>query len=305
MKLLKLARPQFLIAGILLYGFGALWAVLLGAPLDLTRLLLGYLIMAPAHLSVSFSNDYFDTEVDSYGTPTPFTGGSGILVRYPELRPTAKRIAIGLILCSLALGVLFMTRYPMPAWFLGLVIAGGLAGWFYSAPPLSLAYRGLGEITNAVVGGVLVPALAYVAMTETLTRDAFRFAVPVMLWGLAFIVAVEIPDVEADRLGGKRTFVARQGRKAGFAAVGVFLVAATGYVCALQWLRGGAYPMDLRALILFSCLPLAVGGYGALRRPVEQIPATRIVTLFITSLILFFILTDGYMIYQVWTEFTG
>ncbi len=299
MKLLKLARPQFLIAGILLYLFGALWAVLLGAPLDLLRMLLGYLIMAPAHLSVSFSNDYFDTGVDSYGSPTPFTGGSGILVRYPELRPTAKRIAIGLILCSIAFGILFMALYPMPFWFLGLVITGGLAGWFYSAPPLSLAYRGLGEITNAVVGGVLVPALAFVAMTGTLTRDALLFVVPFTLWGLAFIVAVEIPDVEADRLGGKRTLVARHGRKAGFAIVGLCLVAATGYICALQWLRGDAYPLDLRPLILFSCLPLAVGGYGAVRRPVEQGPATRIVTLFVTSLIVFFILTDSYMLYQV------
>jgi 1,4-dihydroxy-2-naphthoate octaprenyltransferase len=154
-------------------------------------------------------------------------------------------------------------------------------------------------MTNALVGGVLVPALAFVVMTGTLTQEALIFAIPFTLWGLAFIVAVEIPDVEADRLGGKRTFVARHGRKAGFAIVGLCLMAATGYICARQWLRGGAYPLDLQPLILFSCLPLAVGGYGAVRRPVEQGPATHIVTLFVASLIGFFILTDSYMIYQV------
>jgi len=60
-SLLRLARPHFPVAGLLLFVFGAMWAVLWGAPFSLPRLLLGYLIVLPAHLSVSFSNDYFDS----------------------------------------------------------------------------------------------------------------------------------------------------------------------------------------------------------------------------------------------------
>lgn len=299
MRLLRLARPQFLIAGILLYLFGALWAVLLGAPLAWPRLLLGYLIVMPAHLSVSFSNDYFDTEVDGYGTPSPFTGGSGILVQYPELRPTARRIAIGLIFCSLALGLLFMALYPEPTWFLALVLAGGLAGWFYSAPPLSLSYRGLGEITNALVGGLLVPALGYLVMAGSLTAEGLIFTIPLTLYGLAFIISVEIPDVEADLLGGKNTLVSRKGRRFGFVAVGLFMLAAAAYFVGLQGLRAGVYPVDFRVLILLSCVPLSTGILGAARRPVDKSAATRLVTIIVTSLIVFFVLADGYLIYQV------
>jgi 1,4-dihydroxy-2-naphthoate octaprenyltransferase len=299
MRLLRLARPQFLIAGILLYLFGALWAVLLGAPLAWPRLLLGYLIVMPAHLSVSFSNDYFDTEVDGYGTPSPFTGGSGILVQYPELRPTARRIAIGLIFCSLALGLLFMALHPEPTWFLALVLAGGLAGWFYSAPPLSLSYRGLGEITNALVGGLLVPALGYLVMAGSLTAEGLIFTIPLTLYGLAFIISVEIPDVEADLLGGKNTLVSRKGRRFGFVAVGLFMLAAAAYFVGLQGLRAGVYPVDFRVLILLSCVPLSTGILGAARRPVDKSAATRLVTIIVTSLIVFFVLADGYLIYQV------
>jgi len=299
MRLLRLAQPQFLIAGILLHLFGALWAVLLGAPLAWPWLLLGYLIVMPAHLSVSFSNNYFDTEVDGYGTPSPFTGGSGILVQYPELRPTARRIAIGLIFCSLALGLLFMALYPEPTWFLALVLAGGLAGWFYSAPPLSLSYRGLGEITNALVGGLLVPALGYLVMAGSLTAEGLIFTIPLTLYGLAFIISVEIPDVEADLLGGKNTLVSRKGRRFGFVAVGLFMLAAAAYFVGLQGLRAGVYPVDFRVLILLSCVPLSTGILGAARRPVDKSAATRLVTIIVTSLIVFFVLADGYLIYQV------
>jgi len=299
MKLVRLARPQFLVAGILLFLVGALWAVLLGAPLDLLRMLLGYLIVLPAHLSVSFSNDYFDTEVDRHGVPGPFTGGSGILVESPELRPAARRIAIALIFCSLALGLLFMALYPEPIGFMAFVFAGSLGGWFYSAPPLSLSYRGLGEITNALVGGLLVPGLGYLVMAGSLTAQGLLFAIPLTLYGMAFIISVEIPDMEADLLGGKNTLVSRKGRPSGFVAVGLFMLAASVYFAGVEWLWAGAYPVDFRVLILLSCLPLGTGVVGAARKPVDRAAATKLVNLIVVSLIVFFIAVDVYLIYRV------
>ena len=106
-KLLKLARLHFLSAGLLLYLFGALWAALSGAPFSLPRGLLGYLVVFCAQLSISFSNDYFDVGVDALGKPTLFSGGSGVLVAHASLRKTAQRIALGLIVCSLAAGAVF------------------------------------------------------------------------------------------------------------------------------------------------------------------------------------------------------
>jgi 1,4-dihydroxy-2-naphthoate octaprenyltransferase len=295
-SLLRLARPHFPVAGLLLFVFGAMWAVLLGAPLSLPRLLLGYLIVLPAHLSVSFSNDYFDTEVDRLGTPTLFTGGSGVLVEHPELRPLAKRIAIGLMLLSVAIGILFTVKYSYPMWFLGAVVMGNLVGWFYSAPPLEFSYRGLGEVTNAAVIGLLVPGFGCLVMAGTLDAKGLLFAIPLILYGLAFIVTVEIPDEEADRLGNKRTWVARRGRRFGFTAVGLFLLAATVCFMFLARLPDQQPALDFRVFLLLSLLPLAAGTVGVLRRPADRLAATRIANLIVSSLMVFIFAIDGVVI---------
>ena len=125
-KLLKIARLQFLISGLALFVFGALWAILLGAPFSLSRILFAYLVLIPAHLSISYSNDYFDVEVDKHDKPTLFSGDSSILVNHPRLRKPALWIAIALILISLVLGIAFRIIYSFPIWFPGFAILGNL-----------------------------------------------------------------------------------------------------------------------------------------------------------------------------------
>jgi 1,4-dihydroxy-2-naphthoate octaprenyltransferase len=293
---MRLARPHFLLAGLALFVFGASWAILLGAPFSLPRLLLGYLVFLPAHLSVSFSNDYFDVEVDRHATPALFSGGSGVLVNHPELRRPARWIALALILCSLAMGVLFAAVYPVPLWFLGYVLIGNLLGWFYSAPPLRLAYRGLGELSTAVTAGLLAPGMGYLVARGYLDRGWLPFVLPLTLYGLAFILSVEIPDEEADRLGDKRTAIVRKGRRFGFTAIGALFFLATAYFFAVAWLRSRPYPLDFRVLGLLSLLPLGAGAVGALKRPVQRQPATRMANGILIVLTVFFVLTDGYLI---------
>jgi 1,4-dihydroxy-2-naphthoate octaprenyltransferase len=295
-KLMRLARPHFLLAGLALFVFGASWAILLGAPFSLPRLLLGYLILLAAHLSVSYSNDYFDVEVDRHGSPALFSGGSGVLVDHPELRRPARWIALALIGCSLAMGVLFLAAYSVPPWFLGYVLIGNLLGWFYSAPPSRLAYRGLGELATAVTAGLLAPGMGYLVTRGYLDREWLPFALPLMLYGLAFILSVEIPDEEADRLGSKRTAIVRKGRRFGFTAIGVLLFLATGYFFCFAWLRSRPYPLDFRVPGALSLLPLGAGVVGALKRPAQRQPATRMVNAILIILTVFFVLTDGYLI---------
>lgn len=69
---------------------GALLAMLSGAGYAPDRFIFGYAILLTGHLSVHYSNDYFDAEADSFGQPSVTSGGSGILVTNPELRPISK-----------------------------------------------------------------------------------------------------------------------------------------------------------------------------------------------------------------------
>jgi 1,4-dihydroxy-2-naphthoate octaprenyltransferase len=298
-KLFRVARFQFLICGMALFAFGALWAVLLGAPVYLSRILLGYLVLLPAHLSVSYSNDYFDIDVDKYDKPTIFTGGSGVLVDNPGLRKPAKWIAITLILCSLALGIIYTLMYSFPIWFLGFVVLGNILGWFYSAPPIRLAYRGLGELSMAISIGLLIPGFGYLVTSGQMNRDGLLFIVPLTLYGLAFIVNVEIPDMESDRLGNKRTWVARKGRGFGFTVIAASFLLATLFFLCFPWISSRIYPLDFRFLGILSLLPLGAGCIGLLRRPAEKQSATRVVNAIMITIAALCFLMDGYMVYLV------
>ena len=297
LALLRLARARFLITCLLLYLMGAAWAVLLGAGFSGVRLLFGYLIVLAAQLSVSYSNDYFDVAVDQHATPTLVSGGSGILVSRPELREPAKWIAVALIAISVALGTAFALVYAYPPWFVAGVAFGALLGWFYSAPPPRLAYRGLGEISTALAGGFLVPATGYLAMTGRLTGDGLLLSVPAVMYGLAFIVAVEIPDETADRLGHKATWVVRWGQRFGFAAICALLLLATGFyfLCARAW--QAPLPIDFRVLGLLSMLPVAFGAHAFVRRPRDWQTATRLVTRIIWAMTAFYVLMDAYLVF--------
>lgn len=294
-KLLKLARLQFLVAGLALFLFGALVAVLLGAPFSGVRLLLGCLIVLPAQLSVNFGNDYFDTVSDQPDGATFISGGSGILLNYPELRTPVKWIITALIVFSLIMGVLFQRMYSYPLWMLSFVALGNLFGWMYSAPPFRLSERGLGELCFAFVIGFLVPAMGYLTMRGVLDSAGAFLLIPILLYALVFILSVEIPDVENDRLGGKNNWVVRSGRSLGFTVIGVLLLGATAYFFLLPQFYPASIPMDFRVAGGLSLLPLLPGLWGLARRPLERRLATHIATGIVVALSLFVVLIDIYL----------
>jgi 1,4-dihydroxy-2-naphthoate octaprenyltransferase len=277
-----------------LFVFGALVAVLLGAPFSLGPLLLGSLVVLSAQLSVNLGNDYFDVISDTPEGATFISGGSGILLKFPELRATVKWIITGLILFSLTLGILYKQLYSFPFWILGFVILGNLIGWMYSAPPFRLAHRGLGELGFTFVAGFLVPAMGYVSMRQGLDSAGSFFLLPVAFYILVFILSVEIPDMEDDRRADKRTWIARFGRSFGFIAIGLLLLAATGYFFLLPRIYPRS-PMDFRVLGGMSLLPLLPGLWGLARRPERRQPATQAATMIVITLAIFLIGIDVYL----------
>jgi 1,4-dihydroxy-2-naphthoate polyprenyltransferase len=296
---LRISRSQFLIAGLALFAFGALFAVRQGAPFSLSRLLLGYLIILPAHLAVNFSNDYFDVGVDKRDGATPISGGSGVLLEHPELRTPVKWIALALIGCSLGMGLVFLRMYEYPFWMFGFVVIGNLVGWYYSAPPFRLSYRGLGEPAFLLIGGFLLPGMGYLAVKGTLDLAGASLLIPLLLYSLASILSLEIPDMETDRLGEKQTWVARKGRGFGFTIVGICLLAATGYFFLSPFRSLWQVPADFQILGLFSLLPLSVGMFGLIQKPLDREPATRLAILNVISLAVLSLLADSYFVYQM------
>lgn len=207
--LLKAGRFHFLAAGFLLYLMGALFAIRTGAPFGLFAFLAGYIVCGSAHLSVSYSNDYFDRHTDDPGKRTPFSGGSGVLVQHPGLARAALACAVLLTFLSLSCTVLLIAVGSFPLGIFIFVAAGLFLGWAYSAPPLRLVERGFGELSTMMAFGFFLPLTGYLFMAKGLDLSVLPLVVPLLFLGLFFIVSVELPDTGTDRLAGKRTLAVR------------------------------------------------------------------------------------------------
>lgn len=295
-QIFRLGRFRFLFLGLALYLLGALTAVYSGVELHLDRLAAGYLILVTGHLSMHYSNDYFDYEADLKARPNTLSGGSGVLREHPQLKAVALGMALALGLGSVGLGALFAWHYAYSPGYVGLVIFANLLGWYYAAPPVRLSYRGLGEIATVLGVGLIMPLAGSLALGGPVTPAFIAFAPAVLLYSLSFILSVEQPDMEADVAAGKRTFVARHGRKAGFAAMAAANLAATGYFLLLFLTVPGS--LYLAALAL-SLLPLAIGLGGLALRPSGRVAALQIAMVSVSGFALFLVAMDALLVYYV------
>jgi len=286
LQFIRLGRFRFLLSGFIPFSAGALLALLLGARFAPAQFLLGYAAMAAAHLSVHYSNDYFDADADRFVEPTAISGGSGVLVENPGLKPAALRAAVALMVVSVLIGCVLVAVYAYPAIFLAFAVGGNLLGWFYTAPPLALAYRKLGEVTNMITFGLLMPGAGYFVAKGALDPPFFAFALPLLLYGLIFIVSVEIPDMEGDIAGGKPTLVARKGRIYGFGLIAVAAALATATLLLFAY-SGIFSPVDFRPIALVSCIPLGIALWGFSNRCAERAFALRYATANIAGYFLF------------------
>jgi 1,4-dihydroxy-2-naphthoate octaprenyltransferase len=295
-KIIKAGRPHFLVLGTAIYTFGAAWAALTGASITFSRLIFAALIVLLAQLSVNYSNEYFDRENDQPGTTSAISGGSGVLAENPGLQSAILSIALALMVASLLAGIAFIRLYDYPAWMILLLLAGNLAGWFYSAPPLRLSARSLGEIIYTPIIGFLVPAMGYLSVRGRFDPHWTPILVPLCLYSLASILVVELPDLEVDLAGGKRNWLVRWGRRFGFSAIFVLFLAGTGYFFLYPLVVDEQLLFVFRNLGFLSLIPLSVGFLGVIRRPPEREPATRIAIGLLASLLVFVCLADVLLI---------
>jgi len=263
--LLRLARPHFLVTGILLYTLGALLAIVNGAAVELAVFVFGYTIFLFSHISMHFSNDYFDQEGDIRSQRTPMSGGSGVLVEHPEMAHLALTVAVLLLIASAVTAAAFTLYYSYPVSFLIFAILGALLGWFYNAPPLRLAYRGLGEISTVIAVGFFMPGLGYFVASGTIDLWFMVLMLPLFCYGLFFIVTVEMPDIESDRMAGRENLLVDHGLESGTKVALYATVLATALLIAIAYMGVLGSTIDLWPLVFFSLIPLTIAAYGAVR----------------------------------------
>jgi len=291
--ILRLARLHFLVLGFLLYLLGYLIAIQAGTQYNLTKFLFGYIVFGTSHLSVSFSNNYFDQQADKNSYQTPFSGGSKVLDKYPELQKTTLNIAIALLLTSLITNIIFTIAYNYTLLFTIFVVTGGLLGYFYSANPIKLSYRGLGEIATMLGVGLFMTGMGYFVAQGQLNNNFFIFAIPLTIYGLFFIITVELPDKKSDNLANKKTLVAKYGEKTAKQIAFLATLTATIYFIMMATLKIAYSTIDWAPFTTFSILPLFASLISIIKDRNNQESLTKQVMLNITSLTLFVTLSIG------------
>ena len=296
--ILRLARLHFLVLGFLLYLLGYLIALVYGAQPDIARFLFGYLVFSLAHLSVSFSNDYFDRFADRNSERTIFSGGSKVLVEYPELERLSLKIAVSLLGLSI-FGIVFLTfAFDYSPLLLVFGSIGGLTGWFYTAPPLKFAYRGLGELATMLAVGFLMPGMGYFISSGFLALPFLPWVFPLSCYGIFFIITVELLDLESDKTANKVTFIVRWGIRKSKAISLVATILGTISLLVIN-LSGLSNIVYFTPAVFFSLVPLTAAALSLAGDVQNRRILARQVTVNMLSMVVFIVGINGILLSQL------
>jgi 1,4-dihydroxy-2-naphthoate octaprenyltransferase len=220
-SLILLSRAHFLMGGMLLYALGVVVACADGAAPNVLVLGWGLVGVSTIQLLTHLLNEFFDADRDALVTNrTLFSGGSGMI----GAGKLSKRVALtgatmsGLVGIVVALSIGWLPRSDSVA---GLSFASEVAliyvvawviGFGYSAPPLRLMTRGLGEGAAAFVVALLTPMAGFAVASGELSARVVWLGLPLVTASMAFMITVELPDYDVDLCTGKRNWVVRLGR---------------------------------------------------------------------------------------------
>ena len=253
---LRATRLPFLSATFIPVSIGLAIAAVHGY-FDLASALLTLVGAAAVHLGLNVANDVFDARLGADElnvNPTQYSGGSRVIQYGLVSLRRMSYISIGFYAIAMTVGlVLLLTRFSVALLVIG--VLGVLLSVFYTAPPLKLVYRGLGELTTAIGFGPLMLVGAYVVQSVGALRpEPFVASIPIALLVALILYVNEVPDRPADARAGKRTLPVQLPQ--GAVINGYVLAAAGAFATIVIGVLAGLLPIP--ALIALLPIPLAL-----------------------------------------------
>jgi 1,4-dihydroxy-2-naphthoate octaprenyltransferase len=228
------------------------------------------LAMMFLHSAGNLFNDYFDhlsgADALNVSFVSPFTGGGRFLQRGLVSPRQVLLAAFACLLVGSALGLYLTAAKGLLV--LGLGLFGVLTLFFYTAPPLQLSYRGLGELVIGLNFGVLPMLGTQYVLTGRYTFPMLLLSLPLAAFVMGIILINEFPDAASDALAGKRHWVVLWGgRRAALVLLAIYALAflVIGALVAVLWL-------PLAALVSLVTV-LVVGKAAALLYQSPEHPA--------------------------------
>lgn len=206
---LKEIRAPFLSLSVVLVFLGT--AVAVGDhPVHLGRAFLAVIGLILLHVSVNVLNEYGDyhSGVDFHTSPTPFSGGSGMLTGGFIEPSHARSVGYLCFLVSFVIGIYFV--WVTNLLILPLLLVGAFSVYSYTS---FLARHALGEIFAGLGLGLLPVLGAYFVQTGEYGASAFAASVAAGILTFNLLLINEFPDLEADIRGGRKNLVMTLGLK--------------------------------------------------------------------------------------------
>ena len=219
------------------------------------------------HLGLNMANDLFD---DASGadeanvTPTPFSGGSRVLQYGLVSRRAVITATVACYAAGIALGLALAAARGAGLLLIGAV--GVVISLAYSAPPLRLVHRGVGEVVTAVGFGPVTTLGTYYVCAQRFSGEALFASLPVALFIALILYVNEVPDRAGDAAVGKRTLPVRWPKER--VVVGYAVGAALAYALVVAGVVTNTMPAW--TLLALLTVPMARAVHRGLQRHYDR-----------------------------------
>lgn len=212
-NLVRALRLPFITASVLPFVLGSL---IERGDFSFIKFFLGLIAVACAHLSANLINDYADSKSRAdwqdksfYG----FFGGSKLIQEGIFSEKFYFFLAVIMALIS-ALAIACLAVILKSFFVVNIFMAVIILSWSYSAKPLQLVYRRLGELVIFILFGPVLVMAGYFLQTGIFPDlRSFALSLPIGFLVTAILYANEIPDYANDFKSGKFTLVSIWGGK--------------------------------------------------------------------------------------------
>ncbi|NQT50979.1 1,4-dihydroxy-2-naphthoate octaprenyltransferase [bacterium] len=247
---LQASRPFSFTGSALPVLLGAALAGWHGVPARWELLPLAFLGCVLLQAGANLVSDYYDyrRDVDRPGT----LGSSGVILG-GLLSPRA--VLAGGLVCfgvGVAMGLVCVVVRGVP--LLVIALCGLLGGTFYTAPPIGLKYRSLGDVVIFVLFGPLIVVGSYLTLTGGYTHGVLLASLPTGLLIDAVLHANNLRDIPHDGAVGVRTLAGILGHRGAQRMYYALVVGA--YVGVAAMVAGRVLPAW--TLLVFVSAPIAI-----------------------------------------------
>lgn len=285
MAWIKAIRLQFYPMTAVAYATGALAANRQGDLLQSPIFWFGYawlFFLEVTTVLINEKEDYKSDKANQYFSA--FTGGSRVIVdqllSFTEIK---KGIIIAFSLSVIMLIIVLASVSGNRPEILFTCVALIVLALGYTAAPLKLSYRTLGEVTVGITHSFAVICCGYLFMGGKISDIIpWMIGLPLFLSVLPSIILAGIPDHEADKQAEKKTLAVRFGKKN--AAILALVFTGLSALTVILFAIFNSYPEIFNGILCFV-VPHAIWLIILLNRYIQNpLPSKRIDSLIIVAL---------------------